>query len=289
MDRGETRRKLKEGVKEQFAWAPTFISFSGLFLSPFVAILQFKDLSLLNVVTTAGGLLLTQVALFLYYSSYIVAARSDSRMFESVYIVMDRRIPPSLYVQLPLLVIAAAALFFTSKTDKWLAISLTVFFMVDVGAWLNNKRLARPMFLASGRYYLDNKELYEFAKLFEVGKFLFGVWQVFRYSAMGALVMLYGLMVFVAPLRRLVGSIGVQYFPELEIGAIPSFVAGCIFMLYVVTAEAIVWLFRLKTKAVLENLDNQRNHFELRVLQEATEHSSQLSQSMRSMVRPRTA
>ena len=256
---------FKQQVQYIFGSARILIYAVGWIFSPFIAYVQLKDISLASVITNTGGYFISQCALILYYNSWIIAGNSDSKMFESVYAVLPDgdKIPRTMFIQMPILMASAALLFLTSKNEQWLARSLFLFFLVDVGAWMNNARIARSMVWASADYYWKNSEIYDFERLKHVARYLFGDWQWKRYIVMGTILVLYELIVFVDVLRNFVGSAGAQLFPEIGPATVASFVTGMIFAGYIVIAELSVWSVRLKTKAIIDILDEQRIHYSL--------------------------
>ena len=157
--------------REQLEWLYAlgrFVKWAiGAALVFFFGFLQFKNASFGSWLEYTSPTFFIQVALAIYYLSFFFGPGTDHNLQRKVF-----RIDPSLgqiavgfFLWIPLFVAIAWILLWASQqSERYFAIALSVYFVVDVLGWANYVNWARPIMRASQTYYDEHKEYFKSAK-----------------------------------------------------------------------------------------------------------------------------
>jgi hypothetical protein len=147
-------------VEALFGWSQVLVTGIGWIFAGVFTYLQLQKYSLLDVVHLLQGQTLIHIALLLYYYAWILAQPFEVQMSRAVYIADpgQGKPPPSLFFLIPILLVLGVILFLVQENERYLSIAFTVFYIFDLGLWLNIARLARVYEKASAEIY-ENEHL----------------------------------------------------------------------------------------------------------------------------------
>jgi hypothetical protein len=254
-------------VEKLFGTARAFLGIVGSLFGLIFTYVQIKNISIVGPIQAFDPEIFTRLALIIYYNSWIIASNLEFKMAQSVYTADPNRgrIPISIYLILPVLLIVGALLFFIQSNEKYLSIAIVLFLIADVTLWVNVSRLARPMAERSAILYIQEGMYAGLERLrFYSKDYIRGPWQIYRYTTMACISIII-LVVCHVDTARSYGARWLHFLlPDVDVQKLSALVPGILILGYIGMAEGWVWTMRLKTKRNLELLEELRTRYTLK-------------------------
>jgi hypothetical protein len=263
---------FRSEIDRLFEWSRLFVTIVGVLFGSVFAVLQFQHISIVALFTQVEPDTFVRLGLILYYNSWVLSAAVESKMAQKVYAADPNRgrVPPSMFLVLPLLVGVGLLLFWASSNMQRLSYTLAAFYIVDLIQWTVFKSLAKPMAAASAEIYKTRRQ---YAQLEQLNAYVVdhmqGRWQAFRYVSMAVLVLALLCASHLNDVRRFVAEHIHSMTLGLSVERIESLASPLLFLAYVVVAEGWVWLMRLRTRRRIALIDELRSRYTLRPRQPA--------------------
>lgn len=254
----DTHLAHKSDVDELFDKAILFVKIVGaIFASAFIWI-QLSQIPVFSIFRMLDGQSLIHIALIIYYNCWIFAQPIEIRMARSVYVADKHRgrIPPPLYLAIPLLLGVGAILFWAQRDERYLAAALGVFFLVDVYFWFTMSRATSSFESASAKVYRRHHLHGRLEQLrYYVRNYLRGGWQRWRFTTIGLILLVILIVVFAPSVKHSVSVFLASLVPAFSAERISDLLPGTLFLVYVVTTEAWIWTVRLRTRRKIIHID----------------------------------
>jgi len=183
-----------------------------------------------------------------YFASWMIAMFVDLRIQSAVYQAdpsKNRLSLKGLGVAATLFVVGVI-LILSRTTAGSLAFALNVFFLTNILAWLQVKRLVRPIILSSRHFYImESSNHPALAQLDILAAYITGKWHWHRFMWMLVIIAVVDIISFSTTARE--GMAGYLYraFPDVPVGRIGSLLPDLAVLLFVTAAEAWSWAQRI--------------------------------------------
>jgi hypothetical protein len=222
--------------------------------------------SLPDFVDSLSKIAVTKVALGIYYFSWIFACRFDLKIQESVYLIDPNKgaLPKSFFWLTPLFLLAAGALLWAADHDTYLAIFLSLFFIVDTVVWVFTRRWSLPVAAATKHHYVSNPERCYYVERIEVVEELMcGQYQIYRHAALFMLIVAFDIMILSDAARIYVADVIHIVVPQLSVRAITERLPATLLLLYVLACELSMWFMRVRAQFTLHVLEHLQAKYRL--------------------------
>src|ERR1051326_104587 len=186
--------------------------------------------------------------LMIYFVSWILAMIVDLLVQAHVYRqaqTRDELVKKGLGIAVVLLLVGLS-LIWSRKSSANFTLVLTIFFMVNVIAWRQTRRLVRPLINSSFKYYEGRDETgLKLKELQAVDSYIGGQWQRHRFLLMFFILLLLNFTLLSltgrADISRFLRNVGL----DMPIARIDSLLPDAIIALFVVVAETWSWVKRI--------------------------------------------
>jgi hypothetical protein len=269
--RSQSRHFADERRKELhdlFWWGRIAVGAIATILPVIFVWLLFKDVPASQLIEGTDNVIITKVALSLYYAAWLVGAPADLRMQEKIYLIDPRRgaFPKSFLAITPAFLAAAGLLLWAQKHETYLAITLLCFFAVTTILWFRVKYWALPLIKATREYYeLDPDGNFEIEKVGIVRELIIGDWQVYRHSALWILLLAFNAISISPIVRSHVAEWLSVIVPGVSPEAISARLPAFMLLIFVLATEISSWAMRVRAMLSLHIVDRlQRKYFLLR-------------------------
>ncbi len=227
--------------------------------------LQWKNYVNHAVFNSINKTMLIQFALSVYYVSWLFAVRFDLKAQKSVYRVDPKqgRLPWSFFVLTPAFLLVAWFLLWASAHEKYLAIFLSLFFLVDCALWVGMRAWSHPVADATREYRGARPNPYfQIEEINVVDHMMNGQYQIYRHIALLVLIAAFDTLSFSKEWRAYVsGYIGELL--GLSQWSIDDKLTAIVLLIYVLACEGSMWFMRARAAISLHILRDLKSRFSL--------------------------
>ena len=177
-------------------------------------------------------------------------AAFDYQTQQDVYVIDPNkgRIPKGFFVFVPVFVVIAVSLLWASiQNERYLAVALTLFCILDVIGWHHNQTWMKPIFEASFRFYETEHDYFGYERLSFAKSYFFGRWALWRYATMLAILGSILLISFNGLVRDNLSQ-AIHYTTGLDSAKISEITPGVLILFFVLTAESWIWVNRIRIR-----------------------------------------
>ena len=255
----------RDNIDRVAAEGLSYISIAAAILGFFFTWLQFRDIPIAELVQKTNGQYVQRVLLVIYYFCWIAGTTFDIHMQKSVYLVdpHGKNKHFSSVLTVVILVVVAAALLATKDNPFWFSAALSMFFTVNIAAWIHIQQRVLPLIQSSRRKYNEYADFIGLEKLLVVADYIVGKWQWYRFAAIGlvllcldAVALSKGLSADAAYLLNLAA-------PALPEQFIETILPQLFFSTFIVIAEGWIWWKRLFVRLSLNAFEHIGNGYAL--------------------------
>lgn len=254
-------------LQRVFWWARKAATIVAWILAGTFIWLQWKDyFSLRDVADSLSKTAIIKVALSIYYFSWIFACRFDLKIQESVYLIDPKKgaLPKSFFWLTPLFLLVAGALLWAADHDAYLALFLSLFFIVDTVVWVFTRRWALPIAAATRDYHVSSPErCYYVERIAVVEELMCGQYQIYRHAALFVLILTFDIVTLSDATRIYVADVIHVVVPQLSLGEITDRLAATLLLLYVLACELSMWFMRVRAQFTLHVLEHLQAKYRL--------------------------
>ncbi|MFP4073270.1 MAG: hypothetical protein ACLFVZ_04450 [Actinomycetota bacterium] len=203
--------------------------------------------------------LIFKIALFIYFSSWVLGTVNDANEQEIAYAVppRDGKFPWQGYALGASLALVFGVMCFVDN-PRHFAIALTVFLGINVVGWRYLVRKLRPeAYARSLERYRNDKDGMSMFRLEVFYRYIAGKWQWYRFLYGAALLLPLYYLAFFDSAARVGDGMGIRSKETL---------VSLSFLVYVVSFEAWVWVQRIKVKFATNVLEDLQEEFAIVVV-----------------------
>jgi hypothetical protein len=209
-----------------------------------------------SIVSVTGPQLIWQLAIVIYFASWIYGAKVDTTSQEIVYLMVPNRGRLPLHYAGILFMIAilfGVLAWFT--TFREFAIALAAFWSFNIVSWqFFVRRVLAKTFERSAERYRELDDRFGLEKLRITRAYIAGNWQWVRFAAGGLLIMCMLILAFSDSLRLTAVPALTRFVP---------YVPATTIMGFVVIMESWMWFVRIKTRIARSILDELADRYKL--------------------------
>jgi hypothetical protein len=235
-------------------------------LALFFTWIKFSGLSFLPVLENTEPEVLTKVIVVFYYLCWVFGTGFDVGNQQAVYVSdpQEGQLAWDTLGVLVALTIVTAALLWASDDIKLFAAVLFVFVIANILLWRYLLTRVGPIIEESAKIYRKQKNYSDLERLEVVKYYLAGNWQTHRFIAMCITIAAANLICFVEPVQQALMTVVRLALPPSMVPAVGRLLPHLSIVLFVVVAEAWIWMMRVRTWASLHVIADLRHKYELK-------------------------
>ena len=254
-----------EHVSNLAWWGYQAIKAIGGLLLFLFAWLQIKDVPLGTLVQNTTPQRIIKVSLILYYTCWIGGATFDTKVQQKVYVSDPKRgqITLELLTVIAGFCAVALALVWASSHQEFFGALLLIFVAVNICAWMLIVARVKPVIASSREISLKSAEnLFRLEQLQIVEKYMTGSWQIHRFGVMIAMIAFAIAISYLDGIRLLLALPIASVIKSVTPGTIAeSLPLSISILLFVVVAEAWIWIRREHVRFTLAAMDDLRQRY----------------------------
>jgi hypothetical protein len=202
--------------------------------------------------------LLRVVAIVLYLGCWILGSNFDANAQRQVYwnIKSSSTGIASIYPVVVALLVAGTILIWTNGNEKYFALSLSIFLMVNVISWRVFVRITRPIIHSSEVTYRRFLP-YKLDSLAAVTTYIRGRWQWHRFVAMLGVILLLDAVCFLPTLAQVLAVQIALVNRMWQADVIAHFLPTLLVVMFMVVGEVWGWSMRLRVHSALKRTHEQ--------------------------------
>ncbi|WP_157643120.1 hypothetical protein [Bradyrhizobium sp. WSM4349] len=227
--------------------------------------LQWRSFLDPNLFDGISKTILIKLGMGLYYFSWIFAAKFDLNLQESVYLIdpSEGTLPRSFFWLTPLFLIGAAFLLWAADHETYLAIFLSLFFVIDCVLWSYTRAWSLPIAAATReRRALTPDRYFHVEKIDVVAYMMCGNYQIYRHIGLFVLLVVFDMIVVSIDSRTYASSFISRYTGISQQSVYERLPAIALFV-YVCVCEGSMWFMRAKARLSIHIIDGLQAKYEL--------------------------
>jgi|HubBroStandDraft_6_1064221.scaffolds.fasta_scaffold365908_1 hypothetical protein len=262
----------KESVHNLAWWAFQAIRIIGGILLVFFGWLQLRFVPILTYVQNTPPEALVKAALIIYYASWITGATFDTRIQDKVYISDPKRgeITLNLIAAIVGFFVVAFALVWASSHQQYFAVVLLSFVVLNITGWALIIARVKPIIEATRSNFLVRDNFFRIEQLRLIEEHMTGKWQIHRFAAMLAVVLVAILIYYSSATRFFLARLIESSPIGLPSNTVAELLPATMYLTFVVMAESWIWIKRENVRSTLFALDRLRKRYLLSPLSEHT-------------------
>jgi len=269
-DRADDDSEIESYTQLQpvFWWARKAVTIVATILFGTFVWLQWRNyLTNTDFLDSIDKSLIIKVALGIYYFSWVYACRFDLKVQEDVYLKDPNKgtLPRSFFWLTPLFLVGGGALLWAADHDVYyLAIFMSVFFVIDSVTWVALRNWAVPIAEATKKHFERNPNRYFYAERIDVVRnLLCGNYQIYRHIVLFALLVGFDAIALFEQPRAEVAAIVHRLDSGIPVGSIIYLMPALSLLVYVVVCEGSMWFMRARAKLALHIIDRLYRKYRL--------------------------
>src|ERR1700734_109280 len=229
------------------------------------AFLTLRDIKVEPFIEYTSYQFYIRIALTIYYFCWMYGAAFDYQTQQDVYVIDPNkgRIPKGFFVFVPVFVVIAVSLLLASiQNERYLAVALTLFCILDVIGWHHNQTWMKPIFEASFKFYETEHDYFGYERLSFAKSFFFGRWALWRYATMLAILGSILLISFNGTARDNLSQ-AIHHTTSLDSAKINEITPGVLILFFVLTAETWIWVNRIRVRVSMDAIASVKDKIAL--------------------------
>jgi hypothetical protein len=230
---------------------------------------QLQNSDLTALVRFLGADLIWRVSLILYFTSWVMGCQFDIDLQEEVLTSSGERTTLKWEVLafiLGITILGIVLVWAVGDLARFSAV-LTIFLVVDHGAWRYLAKFMGRPYEVSARHYEAMKDKICLEKLATVRALVFGGWKWWRLTVVVPIVLIMLADAFIPQVRN-----GLSGLARTILGGgqdAEAVVGGILVFAFVFSAELWIWLMRIRARTRITVLDDLGHRYELRPIKAA--------------------